>query len=326
MSTGSLWVTADTYDRDLTSEPPHALDYPQIQMSGSESTANLTPWVPLAVRQWLHASDPEVKHRVVEGSTLFADISGFTKLSERLDRIGLEGAEHVTEVIADAFNRLLEPAYSYGGTLVKFGGDALLLFYQGEDHKLRAASSALEMRRALRAMGAIETPAGKVTLRMSQGIHSGDFHFFLVGSSFRELIMAGSATTHVAKVEGEANAGQIIVSEDTARALPSKNLGAKKTTGRLLRGDLLPLEASAQTVYKVEDDLTPFIPSALRDLIASDAVVSEHRPATAAFIRFSGVDELLDKNPETVTEVFEALIDDVEVATEPRHKIGRAHV
>ncbi|MCH8900081.1 MAG: adenylate/guanylate cyclase domain-containing protein [Acidobacteria bacterium] len=116
-------------------------------MSGPESTANLTPWVPLAARQWLHASDPEVKHRVVEGSTLFADISGFTKLSERLDRIGLEGAEHVTEVIADAFNRLLEPAYSYGGTLVKFGGDALLLFYQGEDHELRAASSALEMRR-----------------------------------------------------------------------------------------------------------------------------------------------------------------------------------
>ncbi len=134
VSTGSLCVTADTYDRDLTSEPPHALDYPQIQMSGPESTANLTPWVPLAVRQWIHASDPEVKHRVVQGSTLFADISGFTKLSERLDRIGLEGAEQVTEVIADAFNRLLEPAYSYGGTLVKFGGDALLLFYQGEDH------------------------------------------------------------------------------------------------------------------------------------------------------------------------------------------------
>ena len=89
MSTGSRRVTADTYDRDLPSEPLHALDYPQTQMSGSESTPNLTPWVTLAVRQWLHASDPDVKHRVVEGSTLFADISGFTKLSERLDRIGL---------------------------------------------------------------------------------------------------------------------------------------------------------------------------------------------------------------------------------------------
>ncbi|MCH7845730.1 MAG: AAA family ATPase, partial [Acidobacteria bacterium] len=288
-------------------------------MSNAEPKPDYTPYVALLVRQWLNAPDPAATHRVLEGSTVFADISGFTKLSERLDRIGLEGAEQVTEVIGNAFNSLLEPAYAYDGTLVKFGGDALLLFYQGEDHELRAASSALEMRRALRAIGTIETPAGKVTLRMSQGVHSGAFHFFLVGSSFRELIMAGPATTHVAKVEGEANAGQIIVSEATARALPRKSLGSAKDNGFLLRGDLLPLEDSTHTVYKVEDDLTPFIPSALRDLIASDAVVSEHRPATAAFIRFSGVDELLDKDPETVTEAFEELIDDVEAATAPRH-------
>jgi class 3 adenylate cyclase/tetratricopeptide (TPR) repeat protein len=287
-------------------------------MSDAESTPNLTPYVPLAVRQWLNASDPEAKHRELEGSALFADISGFTKLSERLDRIGLEGAEQVTEVIGDAFNRLLEPAYSYEGQLIKFGGDALLLFYRDDDHELRAASSALEMRRALRGMGPIDTPAGKVTLRMSQGVHSGSFHFFLVGDTFRELIMAGSDTTHVGHVEGEAGAGQIIVSDVTARALPSKNLGAAKENGRLLRGSLLPLEASTQSVYVVEDDLTPFIPSTLRELIVSGTVVSEHRPATAAFIRFSGVDELLDRDPDTVTEAFEELINDVEAATAPR--------
>ncbi|GMQ85150.1 MAG: adenylate/guanylate cyclase domain-containing protein [Acidimicrobiia bacterium] len=288
-------------------------------MSGTESAPDLTPYVPLLVRQWLNEPDPGVAHRGLDGSALFADISGFTKLSERLDRIGQEGAEQVTEVISNAFNRLLEPAYSYDGQLIKFGGDALLLFYGGNDHELRAASSALEMRRALRSMGPIVTPAGNVTLRMSQGVHTGTFHFFLVGSSFRELIMAGSDTTRVGRVEGEAGAGQIIVSEDTARALPSKNLGAQRETGRLLRGTLLPVEAAGQTVYAVEHDLTPFIPSALRDLIARDAVVSEHRPATAAFIRFSGADALLDKDPTAATEVFAELIDDVEAATAPRH-------
>ncbi|MCH8130757.1 MAG: AAA family ATPase, partial [Acidobacteria bacterium] len=288
-------------------------------MSNAEPKPDYTPYVALLVRQWLNAPDPDATHRVLEGSTVFADISGFTKLSERLDRIGLEGAEQVTEVIGNAFNSLLEPAYAYDGTLVKFGGDALLLFYQGEDHELRAASSALEMRRALRAIGTIETPAGKVTLRMSQGVHSGAFHFFLVGSSFRELIMAGSATTHVAKVEGEANAGQIIVSEATARTLPRKNLGSAKDNGFLLRGDLLPYQASTQTVYTVEDDLTPFVPSALRDLIARGAVVPEHRPTTAAFVRFSGVDAMLADDPEAVTEAFSKLIDDVEAATAPRY-------
>ncbi len=287
-------------------------------MGNAKTRPDYRPYVALLARQWLNGPDPEALHRVLEGSALFADISGFTKLSERLDRIGREGAEQVTEVISDAFNRLLEPAYSYDGQLVKFGGDALLLFYDGEDHELRAASSALEMRRALRSMGPIETPAGNVTLRMSQGVHSGEFHFFLVGSTFRELIQAGSATTHVASVEGEAGAGQIIVSDTTAAAIPAANLGARKENGRLLRGTLLPLEESTQTVYQVKDDLTPFVPSVLRELIASDAVVSEHRPSTSAFIRFSGVDALLEKDIDAVTELFTELIDDVEAATAPR--------
>jgi class 3 adenylate cyclase len=165
---------------------------------------NYRPYVALLVRQWLNAPDPDAQHRVLAGSIVFADISGFTKLSERLDRIGREGAEQVTEVIGSAFNQLLVPAYAYGGTLVKFGGDALLLFYRDAEHELRAASAALEMRRVLRAMGPIDTPAGRVVLRMSQGVHSGAFDFFLVGSTIREHIIAGAAATHVHEVEGAA--------------------------------------------------------------------------------------------------------------------------
>ncbi len=288
-------------------------------MPSPREKPNYRPYVALLVRQWLDAPDPDVNHRVLDGSIVFADISGFTKLSERLDRLGLEGAERVTDVIGNAFNRLLTPAYDYGGMLVKFGGDALLLFYRGADHQMRAASSALEMRRALRAMGPIDTPAGKVVLRMSQGVHSGSFDFFLVGSSFRELILAGAAATHVHEIEGTARSGQIVVSEDTAHVLPVRNLGSAKGLGRLLRGSLLPLEPSTQTVYEVKHDLAPFVPSALREPIARGAVVSEHRPVTNAFIRFSGVDALLAKSPETVTEAFAQLINDIQAVAEPRH-------
>jgi class 3 adenylate cyclase/tetratricopeptide (TPR) repeat protein len=249
---------------------------------------------------------------------VFADISGFTKLSERLDRIGLEGAEQVTEVIGTAFNRLLVPAYGFGGTLVKFGGDALLLFFRGEGHEMRAASAALEMRRALRAMGPIDTPAGKVILRMSQGVHSGAFDFFLVGSTFRELIMAGAAATDVHDVEGAANSGQILVSGSTAQALPALNLGPTKGPGRPLRGRLLELDGSSQGVYEVKHDLSPFVPSALREPIARGAVVSEHRPATMAFIRFSGVDALIAEDAAAATDAFAELIDEIQAAVEPR--------
>ena len=70
----------------------------------------------------------------LDGSVVFVDISGFTKLSERLSRKGKEGAEQVTEAIERCFTELLAVAYANGGGLLKFGGDALLLFFEGPDH------------------------------------------------------------------------------------------------------------------------------------------------------------------------------------------------
>ena len=51
------------------------------------------------------------------------------------------------------FAALLAVAYAQGGGLLKFGGDALLLLYEGDDHASRAARAAFEMRRTLRAIG-----------------------------------------------------------------------------------------------------------------------------------------------------------------------------
>ena len=44
------------------------------------------------------------------------------------------------------FERLLDVAYAFGGGLLKFGGDALLLFFTGEDHAARACDAAYGMR------------------------------------------------------------------------------------------------------------------------------------------------------------------------------------
>ncbi len=109
---------------------------------------------------------------------IFVDISGFTKLSERLARLGKIGAEGVTDVIATCFDRLLADAYEYDGSLLKFGGDALLLFYRGDAHVHRAAAAALAMRRTLRDVSRFDTDVGRVRLGMTVGVHTGSFDFF----------------------------------------------------------------------------------------------------------------------------------------------------
>src|ERR1044071_9911318 len=120
--------------------------------STSVNTAELVPFVPRLTIEWLKKS-ADRRWLEVEGTLAFIDISGFTAMSEKLSSSGRAGAEEVTEVMNSTFSALLEVAYGEGGGLLKFGGDALLLLYEGEGHAPRAARAAFEMRRTLRAVG-----------------------------------------------------------------------------------------------------------------------------------------------------------------------------
>src|ERR671935_1013823 len=132
---------------------------------------DFTPFVPRVVLDWLRES-PDFQQRELEGTLAFVDISGFTAMSERLATKGKLGAEEVTEVMNRTFARLLDVAYAAGGGLLKFGGDALLLFFTGADHTARARHTAYGMRNPLRQLGRPETSGGPVTLKMHVGIHS----------------------------------------------------------------------------------------------------------------------------------------------------------
>ena len=97
----------------------------------STASAELVSFVPRLTLDWLR-DQPDTLWREVDGTLAFVDISGFTAMSERLSSLGRAGAEEVTEVMNATFAALLAVAYAQGGGLLKFGGDALLLLYEGE--------------------------------------------------------------------------------------------------------------------------------------------------------------------------------------------------
>ena len=200
----------------------------------SQASADLVPFVPRLTLEWLR-DEPAASWRELEGTLAFIDISGFTAMSERLSSLGQAGAEEVTEVMNATFAALLGVAYAQGGGLLKFGGDALLLLYDGEEHARRAARAAFEMRRTLRAIGRPRTSAGAIQLKMHAGLHSGRFQFFLVGESHRELLIAGPAATRTVEMEATSEAGEILVSTETGSVLDADTLAEEKGNGRLLR-------------------------------------------------------------------------------------------
>ena len=198
------------------------------------SASNAERAVPYLARILQHhlLDDPESPFWTAEGTAVFADVSGFTQLSEQLARKGREGAEQITDTIGGSFASILKVAYENGASLLKFGGDALLLWFQGDDHAARACAAAVRMRRTLDDVGRIELPGAKVTLQMSQGVHTGSFHFFAVGTSHLEMLPTGPAWSRTVAMEHAADAGEILVSAETAALLPDGLPGRSQGAGR----------------------------------------------------------------------------------------------
>ncbi|HJQ95804.1 MAG TPA: adenylate/guanylate cyclase domain-containing protein, partial [Acidimicrobiia bacterium] len=276
-------------------------------------TDRFSPYVPSVAASWPAGT----RWRPVEGTLLFVDISGFTNLSERLARRGRIGAEELTSVLDRIFGRMLEVSSDRGGSLIKFGGDALLLFFDTEDHVMQACAAAVEMRAALREASKEKTSVGRINLRMSSGIHTGTVDFFLVGSSHRELIVTGPTATVTTLMESTAEAGEILVSPAVRAHIPADFLGNQKGEGWRLRKVRISYTPSGRSQLAPGGHLEDLIPRALRDNLASGVVDSEHRMASIAFVKFKGVDELLAREgPERVADELEILVNAVQQAAD----------
>lgn len=295
------------------------LDSPLATRSGEDAAVRASLYVPRILQQQL-ADDPESRWWTAEGTAALVDISGFTKLSERLSRKGREGAEQITDAISGCFEAILLVAYDHGGSLLKFGGDALLLWFSGDGHATRACRASVLMRRALRRVGTIKLPGARVTLRMSQGVHSGQFHFFAVGGSHVELLPVGPAWSCLVTTEHEAGASEIYVSVETAALLPPRCTGDVPGPARILLRDpgtpaqKVPLAARPKLP---PETLARGLSTAVRQHVLAGGGSSEHRPVTIAFIRFEGTDALIAREgADAAAGALQQLVGVVQAAAE----------
>ena len=160
-----------------------------------------------------------------EVTILFADVRGFTRLSEGLKAQAVVGL--LKEVFQLASDRILES----GGTIDKFIGDSVMAYFGAPlhqpDHVLRAVSSAVDIlqsvearNRALRAPADPSAPRVEIPVAMGIGIHTGVVVVGNVGSDRRtNFTVVGDAVNVAHRLEKLARPGQILVSEAVQRAV-----------------------------------------------------------------------------------------------------------
>jgi class 3 adenylate cyclase/tetratricopeptide (TPR) repeat protein len=284
-----------------------------------DAVQRLVPYVPLISLDWL-TETPAKRHRQVEGTLVFADVSGFTQLTEQLTRKGKIGGEEMNDLLGECFTELLDVAYRYGGGVVKWGGDAVLLLFHGDGHTARACRAAHEMQRTMRTAGRLRTSSGPVTLRMSLGVHSGTFELFLVGDLHRELVIAGPAATTTVRMEALAEAGEIALSRDAAAELDPACLGETRGPAVLLARAPEAEEHPAPPVGDVSAiAFELLVPIDIREHLLADESEPEHRPLTTAFVHFGGLDEAMaQRGPAAVADDLEELLGSVQ-------RIARLH-
>ena len=148
-------------------------------------------------------------------TVLFADISGFTALSEKID------PEELTGIVNDCFSRMGRVIERQGGTIDKFMGDCIMVLFGVpqaiEDAPQKAVDCALEMRGALQEFS--EERGLAVPLDLHVGINSGEVIYGEIGSEQKKQYTVMGDTVNVAsRLEDASDRGQILVGLPTYRA------------------------------------------------------------------------------------------------------------
>ncbi len=271
-----------------TIDPPGASEDDPPAMTAPARDDPFSPYVPRLVVEW--QSHPAAgSHTTVDGTVLFADISGFTRLSDELAMHGTIGSEELTIVLNQAFTEQLDVAGRLGGDLLHFGGDALFLLFRGPDHAPRAARAAFQMRNALDAFQATTSP---VPLTMSMGLASGAVDVYLAGADPRFLVATGPTVDTMLAMEAAADAGQILMAPSTAALVGAPGEGPAHG-GTLLRSEPEGVDGVHQ---RDTDEASPtsidhrsLVPRRLHDHLTVSFNEGLHRLANIAFVRLTGL-------------------------------------
>ena len=290
-------------------------------MSNPALTELLASYVPRLIQNRVISDPAPIEAPVSEdfqAAVLFADISGFTRLTEGLAQRGPVGVETLARILNEYFGQLIDIVHEYGGDVVKFAGDAVIAVWNivsdsGEADSasradqwqwtMRAAECALAIRQRLSNYKAEDS-----NLYLKLAISAGHITAVHVGGIFNrwEFMLTGNPLVELGIANNLARAGDIIITPSAWRLIRNDCVAdpiefelriAIAQGGRLKELDKpSSIFASSEKIEIPEDaenSLRAYIPGAIINRLTAGqgSWIAELRRVTILFINMPGIDQ-----------------------------------
>ncbi|SFT64077.1 adenylate cyclase [Mesorhizobium sp. YR577] len=178
----------------------------------------------------------------VSATILFADIRGYTDLSERMDPVVLG------EIVSVFQDQCAQAIWAHDGIVNKQMGDGLMAIFnfpiKTERHAEAAVTAAIDIqRRCTSALAALASHRGEAdTVGVGVGVHTGQVEIGEFSTLRSDFTAIGGVVNLTARLEAQAAAGEILVSPEAAVQAPNL-LAGTATRALTLKGIALPVLA-----------------------------------------------------------------------------------
>jgi len=208
---------------------------------------------------------PQSSH--YQAGVLFADVSGFTNLTEKLmGKYGREqavGAEHLTLMLSDYFDHLIAVVMAHDGDVIKFAGDAMLIMFPCSDVEpglKRATSCGVEMQKVAKEVAARIHAQHQVVLSLKVAVSFGNITGLVLGGVLDrwEYAVLSDAIADVGRLGDVAESHDVLIG---AKHLEVISQGQSEVKSELRNTDVFNVKDVPSWDLKIEKQPIQLAPS-----------------------------------------------------------------
>lgn len=245
----------------------------------------------------------EIRHGHLSACVMFVDLSGFTRLTEKLMEKGTEGAEELSQVLNQIFQPTVSLVYQRGAFIPYFAGDSFTAIFQSENEFQResAVKKVLQTARDIierfhQEQRDPQSVLNEHKIGIKIGVSQGDLDWGIVGNQRKSYYFRGAAIDGASQAQAQARSLEVVCDQSIGRYLYANHLSGQELPDGFVQLNLndlqdLPVfdERDLPAVVKMPPPDPVIMSDYLPDEVYTNPGIGEFRSVVSVFLSFSEV-------------------------------------